>query len=114
MNKIFAILLIISAVASFASAPRPYPYQYLVSRPTVLTTEQTEIKLPSKVVAIHTTIVNRGAGTLYIKFADGEINTQSDFYLLSGESLQNIDVPWNTLELLAVTQSAEVEILVTY
>lgn len=114
MKKICAITLLFLTFAAFAAAPRPYPYQYFVQRPTVLTTEQTTIELPGKLVAIHTTIVNRGGGTLYIKFSEGQINTQTDFYLLSGESLQNIDVPWHTLELLAATQSAEVELLVTY
>lgn len=114
MQQIIAFILIVITLVSTAATPRPSPYEHKVLRPTVLTTEQTEIELPSTRVAIHTTIVNRGAGTLYIKFDDGTINTSSDVYLQSGESLQNLDVPWHTLELLAVTQSAEVMIIVTF
>ncbi len=114
MKYLIALALIIVTLFNIAATPRQTPYEHRVYRPTVLTSEQTEIELPSTRIAIHTTIVNRGSGTLYIKFEDGTINTSTDVYLLEGESLQNIDVPWHKLEMLAVTQSAEVMIIVTF
>ena len=115
MKKIFAIVIVISIlIPVVAAAPRTQPVSAKVFRETVLTTAQTELTVPNQHYAQHTWIVNRGAGTLYVKFESGTIDTAADFYLLTGESLQNIDVPWRTMELLAVTQSCDVEILVTY
>lgn len=108
------ILIIITVLPVVAITPRSQPVSWLVYRPTVLTTEQTSYTIPGGHIAQHTWIVNRGTGTLYIKFEDGTINTSNDFYLSSGESLQNVDVPWKTIELLATGASASVELLVTY
>jgi len=110
---ILAVILLV-ALQAVAVTPRTQPLSWLVERPTVLTTEQTTYTIPGGHIAQHTWIVNRGTGTLYIKFEDGTINTSNDFYLSSGESLQNVDVPWKTIELLATGASASVELLVTY
>jgi hypothetical protein len=115
MKKIIAGIIILSIlIPVVAAAPRTQPVSSKVFRETVLTTAQTELVIPNQHYAQHTWIVNRGAGTIYLKFEAGTIDTATDFYVLSGESLQNIDVPWRPMELLAVTQSADVEILVTY
>lgn len=114
--KRLAILLLILLVAlpAVAVTPRTQPVSHLVYRPTVLTTEQTSYTIPGGHIAQHTTITNDGTGTLYIKFADGTINTSNDFYLLPSESLQGIDVPWKTIELLATGSSVNSRILVSY
>lgn len=112
LNVLLLILLI--ALPAVAVTPRTQPLSWLVERPTVLTTEQTSYTIPGGHIAQHTWIVNRGTGTLYIKFEDGTINTSTDLYLSSGESFQHLDVPWKTIELLATGASASVELLVTY
>jgi hypothetical protein len=113
MNKYFAIALLFLSLFLMAADPA-YPDHGAVYRKTVLTTAQTEIILPTSHVALETTIINKGTGRLYVKFESGTINTSTDFYLESGDTLPRVNIPWNTIEMLATSTSAECELVVSY
>lgn len=114
VKSLVLIMGVIIAIVLIAATWRITPLTSAVYRGTALTTEQTTITLPGSKNAVETIISNDGTGTLYIKFSAGTINTQTDFYLAAGESIQNINIPWRTLELKAASSSAAYRILVSY
>lgn len=116
MKKVSIVLsiLVIVVMLTIAATWRTTPLTSACYRGTASTSEQTTITLPGSKNAVQTIISNDGTGTLYIKFTSVTINTNADFYLASGESIQNINIPWRTMELKAASATAAYRILVSY
>ncbi len=116
MKKIVIMLVIVGIILllTIAATWRYTPLTSVCYRGTASTSAQTTITLPNNRNAVDTIISNDGTGILYIKFSAGTIDTGADFYLASGESLQNINIPWRAMELKAGSSTAAYRILVSY
>ncbi len=110
---IILLAFIVLALSIAATYRREYSVHIASYRRTVLTSAQTTVTLPDY-FAQEFYIVNRGTGTVYIKWGSGVVNLSTDTKLKSGEATPVMHLPWTTIEMLAETSSAEVEILVGY